>query len=209
MKARILFLAIVMLTFLLPGAVMAQQFFDYFGMTLLPNGVGDSLTMYAEVRDPAPAVAPLPLDYDNYQYTLVITDLELVADGFPEIYANGTITLYEDNGTTADYASPATFTDGTAILVGAVSMEVYHLSNVIPTNTTGNGTGTVDWIGGTNLNDFAPEDQLGWTFLVATNSGSGLLEPGYDEVWDGKVEPQDIIVSTDRVTWDKLKAYLK
>ncbi len=209
MKARILFLAIVMLTFLLPGAVMAQQFFDYFGMTLLPDTVGDSLVMYAEVRDPAPATTPLPLDFDNYEYTMVITDLELVTDGFPEVYANGTIAIYEDNGTSADYAATGTFTDGTALLVGNVSMEIYHLSHVIPTNTTGNGTGTVDWIGGTNLNDFAPGDQVGWTFVVGTNSGSGLLEPGYDEVWDGKVEPVGVIVGTDRVTWDELKSWMK
>ena len=207
MKARILILAIVMLTFLLPGAVMAQQFFDFLGMALLPDGAGDSLTLYAQVADAQPATTPLPLDFANYGYTLVVSDLVLVTDAFPEVYASGTITLYEDNGTPADYAMPGTFSDGTALLVGNLSLTLYHLSDVMPSNTLGNGTGVVDWVGGTRLNDFAPSDQSDWTFVVSTNSGSGLLEDGYDEVWDGKVEPQGVIVGTDKVSWDEVKSY--
>lgn len=205
MKARVLFLAIVMLTFLLPGAVLAQQFFDYVGMTMLPAAEGEAATMYATVGDPAPATTPLPLDFANYEYTIVVTDLTLVSDAFPELYAGGTITLYQDDATVADYAAPGTFTDGEALLVGTVTLDLFHMADVMPGNLTGSGTGNVDWTGGTHLNDFAPEDQTGWTFVVASNSGSGLLEEGYDEVWDGKVEPDGTIVDTDKASWDEVK----
>lgn len=207
MKTRVLILAIATLALLLPGAVMAQQLFDYIGMTLLPDAVGGTATMYATVADPAPQETPLPLDFANYEYTIVISGLTLDAAGYPEMYSGGTITLYQDNATAADYAVPSTFTDGEALLVGDLSVELYHFSVIMPSNQTGNGSGTVDWVGGTQLNEFAPEDQDGWTFVVATNAGSELLVDGYDEVWDGKVEPRTFIVDTDDVTWDKLKSY--
>lgn len=163
--------------------------------------------MYATVGDPAPFTTPLPLDFANYEYTIVISGLTLVTDAFPEVYAGGMITLYQDNGTAADPAMPATFTDGEAMLVGTLSLDLFHMSDVIPSNQTGNGTGNVDWTGGTHLNDFAVADQDGWTFVVATNAGSALLADGFDEVWDGKVEPEGIIVDTDKVTWDQLKSW--
>lgn len=207
MKARVLFLAIALLTLLLPGAVMAQQLFDFIGMALLPDGTGDTATMYATVGNPAPLETPLPLDFANYEYTIVITGLTLDAAGFPENYSGGTITLYQDNGTAADYAAPGTFTDGEALLIGDLTLELYHMSVIMPSNLTGNGTGIVDWTGGTQVDEFAPEDQSGWIFFVETNAGSGILEDGYDEVWDGKVEPEHILVDTEEVTWDELKSY--
>ena len=186
---------------------MAQQLFDFYGMALVPAMEGETLTMYSYVRDASPATTPLPLDFDNYEYTLVVTDLVLVTDAFPEVYANGTISLFQDNVTLADYAAPGTFGDGTAILSGVItSLNLYHMGDLIPGDTTGNATGTVDWTGGSNINDIAPEDQTGWVFLSPTNSRTESVEPGYDEAWDGKVEPETPIVDTEKVSWGELKA---
>ena len=85
-------------------------------------------------------------------------------------------------------------------------MPLYHYADFDPSDPMGHGAGTVNWTGGNNINDIAPEDQTGWVFVVGTNSASSTLEPGYDEVWDGKVEPQNPIVGTDNLTWDALKA---
>ena len=39
---------------------------------------------------------------------------------------------------------------------------------------------------------------LGWSFLSGVNPSSA--EPGFDEMWDGKVEPQGPIVETESTT---------
>lgn len=207
MKTRLLFLAIVMLTLALPVAATAQQWFAYDGMALLPASVGQTVTMYGFVRDGSPAiVTPIPLDFANYEYTLVVSGLVWDTDAFPDAYSNGTITIYQDAGTGADYGAPGTFTDGQVILSGVINqLNIYHYSD-IGSMTNGSGVGTVDWTGGLNLDDIAPVDQSGWTFVVGTNSRSDLVEPGYSEAWNGKVEPEIPIVGTDKITWDKLKA---
>jgi hypothetical protein len=206
MKTRLLFLAIVMLTFLVPTASLAQQWFDYDGMALLPAAAGQTVTMYGLVRDGSPATeTPIPLDFANYEYTLVISDLMWDTDAFPDLYSNGTITIYED-APGADFTAPGTFTDGQIVLSGIVNtLSIYHYSDVGPM-TNGSGTGTVDWTGGLNLNDIAPDDQTGWTFVTATNSRSDLVEDGYSESWTGKVEPEIPIVDIEKISWDGLKA---
>ena len=208
MKKRLLLLTIVLTAVALPGAATAQQLFDYLGMALLPAAEGGSLTMYGIIRDGAPATTtPIPLDFANFEYTLVVTDLVLVTDAYPEVYANGTIAIYRDGMTLADYAASGSFYDGSIILSGVVTtLSVYHYSDLAPTLTGGYGTGLVDWTGGANLSDIAPDDQDAWVFWTATNSGSSLLEPGYDEVWDGKVEPESPVVSTENLSWDAIKA---
>ena len=85
MKTRLLFLTIVTVAFLLPGAAMAQQLFDFYGMALLPANVGGTATMYSVVRDASPAATPLPLDFDNFEYTLVVTDLHLDSAPLPDL----------------------------------------------------------------------------------------------------------------------------
>ena len=79
------------------------------------------------------------------------------------------------------------------------------MRTLFPGAVVGSVDGFVDWTGGANLDDIAPEDQVDWTFVNAGNSSSGLLEPGYDEVWDGKVEPQEPIVANENESWGKVK----
>ena len=126
MKKRLLLLVIGLLALALPGTAMSVQMFDFYGMALLGDEVGETTTMYGFVRDFA---TPLPLDFDLYEYTLVITDLRLDSTPWPDAYSNGTITIYRDDVTAADYSNPGTFTNGTAILSGViVTLPIYRYS---------------------------------------------------------------------------------
>jgi hypothetical protein len=63
----------------------------------------------------------------------------------------------------------------------------------------------VDWTGGTQLGEIAPADQLGWAFVTGIGGGS-TVEPGYDENWDGKVEPQEPIVGSEIGSFGAIKS---
>ncbi len=207
MRTRITLLVLALLLMAVPAS--AQQLFDFLGQTVVPAGVGGMLNMDSIVRDPAPGTTPIPLDFANFEYTLVVTNLELVSgDGSivnPQTYANGTLTIYEDNGTAADYANPATFVDGTAFLIGTIT----QLNRTMFTPTLGSASGNVDWNGGSRLDDIAPVDQLGWPFLSGISARATVVEDGYDEQWDGKVEPLDPIVDVTPMSWGAVKALLR
>ncbi len=205
MKTMMKGLLIVLVVAALPLGASAQQLFDFNGQALLPAGVGGQLTMYSVMFDPAPIDSPIPLDFANYEFTLVLEGATLTVDGISRIFAGGTVTIYQDAATSADYANPATFTDGTAILVGNLT----SLSQFVPPVGPGSASGHLDWVGGTRLTDMAPDDQLNWTFVSGTNANSGMLEPGYDEVWDGKTEPPSTIVDTEAASMSKVKALFK
>ena len=200
MTKKILTAALLVLA--LPSAALAQQLFDFTGQVNVPPLVGGNLTMYSLVFDPAPATTPIPLDFDNFEYTLVVTGLTYLGDVPPiQSYSGGTITLYCDNATAADYSNPATFTDGTALLSGTL----YNVARQMFTATLGSATGFVDWTGGTQIGDLAPADRIGWPFLAGISRRADHIEPGYDEQWDGKVEPVEPVVATEARSWGDLK----
>lgn len=202
MRTKITMLLLALILMAAPAS--AQQLFDFLGQADVPDQVGGTLSLYSIMPEvSAPIETPLPLDFANFQYTLVVTGLVLDADGSVQTYSGGTITIYEDAGTAADYANLGTFTDGTALLVGNVTL----LTRQMFTSTIGTVSGNVDWTGGTQLDEFAPADQLGWTFLSGVNARD--FEPGFDEVWDGKVEPQGPIVEVQESTWGALKALMR
>ena len=197
MKTR-LSVVLVAALLMLPVFAQAQQAFDANGNANIPGTVGDDLTMYSVVYGINP---PLPLDFDNFEYTMVITDLELTGSaGISTFFADGLIAIYEDNATVADFANPATFVDGTPILTGVI----HNLTR----NQIGNGgsasSQTVDWTGGTRLDEIAPEDQVDWVFLTGINVS--LAAPGYSEHWDCKAEPEEPIVGNEQINWGDLKA---
>ncbi len=202
MKNAIKGMLIVMAVVALPCSASAQQLFDFNGQAVVPAAVGGTLSMYSVMFDPAPQTTPLPLDFDNFQYTLVVSGAILDVIGNPQSYVGGVLTIYEDAGTAADFANTATFTDGTAILVGN-----FTSLNRIVFLSTGSVQGYLDWVGGAWLNDIAPEDQTGWAFLAGTSSRNP--EPGYSEIWDGKVEPPTIIVDDDLSSFGSVKALFK
>ncbi|MBU0743101.1 hypothetical protein KKG45_10870 [bacterium] len=201
MKTRILILMIAAIAVTLPVAAQAQQLFDFLGQANLPAGQGGTLSMYSIVSNPVPATPPLPLDFDSFQYTLVIVDLVLDVDGDPQEYSGGTITIYEDAATAADYAFPGTFVDGTAILIGTFD----YLNRSMFTATLGTASGQLDWTGGSMVDMIAPDDRLDWLFFTGINALASQVEPGYDEAWDGKVEPEHPIVPGEQMNWGEVK----
>jgi len=198
MKKRVTLMLLVLVALAAPAS--AQQLFDFLGQANVPNAVGGTLEMYSIMANPAPATTPIPLDFGTYEYTVVVTGLTLDVDGSTQTYSGGTVTIYEDNGTAADYTDVSSFTDGAAILVG----DLMVMTRTIFVPGLGSAAGTMDWTGGTRVDDIAPVDQLGWAFLSGI-SGSNV-EPGFSERWDGKIEPQTPIVDVENVLWGNLKA---
>lgn len=199
---KVLLLALVVIAL---GAqpASAQQLFDFVGQAIVPTTIGDDLVMYGILTEYADT--PLPLDYVSFEYTVVITGLNFDMDtGAQQFYSGGSIAIYEDAGTPADYANQATFVDGTAILSGTVQ----NLTRAItfPLSGAGNASGTVDWTGGSQINEIAPADQLGWNFVTGILGLATVVEPGYDEQWDGKVEPQTPIVDNEASSMAAMKA---
>ena len=191
---------ILALALLVPTTARAQQFFDFDGQVTPFTVVGDQVTMLSIVGDPSGVETPLPLDFANFQYTIVVSDLIVDLIAPPQTgYVLGTIALYEDAGTPADYADPSTFTDGTALLTGTLESVLVQYF----TATLGSGSGVVNWTGGSQIGDFHPDDRTNWSFLISV---SGATEPGYGERWDGKVEPLIPVVDGDDSSWGALKS---
>lgn len=200
MKNRIILFLVAAMVLAVPAS--AQQLFDFLGQASVPATVGGTLSLDSVVRDPAPDTTPIPLDFANYEYTLVVSGLVLDSDGMTQVYSGGTLTIYADNTTAADFASAGSFSDGTAILVGTITT----LNRTMFTSTLGTVSGNLDWYGGSRLDEIAPDDQQNWAFLSGINARAENVEPGYNEQWDGKVEPQGPIVDTENVSWGSLKA---
>lgn len=185
----------------IPRAASAQQFFDFFGQAIVPVNIGETLTVRTIVFDGSPTIeTPLPLDFDNFQYTIVIEGAVFDAvSGGASLYSGGTIALYEDATTAADFADPSSFTDGTALLTGVVlnlsRSQLLSLVSVV---------GTIDWTGGSQIDDLAPADRLDWGVFAGVDTGTA--DPGYSETWDGKVEPRDPVVANEAGSWGGLKS---
>ena len=199
---KIVLTALIACAVLAPGAASAQQWFDFNGQALLPAAIGEDLTLYAVINNNDQIDTPLPLDFANFEYTLVVTGLTLLTDngGGGQTYGGGTIAIYQDAATAADFTSPATFMDGSTLLSGDLSS-----LNRTAFSSLGSVAGTVNWTGGDNLGDLAPADRLGWAFLSSISNRSTVTEPGYDENWDGKVEPSDPVVGVEVESWSSIK----
>lgn len=200
----------VLLLIATPQLVQAQtQAFDFLGQADLPVGVGGTLTMYSVIQEgSALVVPPIPLDFANFDYTVVITDLVLDVDGNFQSYSGGTVTIWEIANDSADYGNLATFTAGTAILVGDLnSMTRSDVTQPFPPfNRSITINGDLDWTGGTRVDDLAPADQIGWHLFASANPDPAIVEPGFDEEWDGKIELDRLVVPSSDSSMGKLKA---
>lgn len=199
---KLMILTVAASTLALAGTAAATQLFDFNAQAVMPADVGGSAEVYGVIVNGDAVDTPLPLDFDGYEYTIVITGLTLDATGSPDLFSGGAIAIYEDAGTPADYADPASFTDGAVVLSGVVT----EFEHAVLIGSVGNGQGTVDWTGGSRLDDLAVEDQNGWPLLTSTNSSAAYVEPGYTMLWDGKVEPSEEVVSTQETSLSNIKA---
>lgn len=194
--------------------------FDYVGFDYqTPNNVpfGDPGTSYTGIGTVPFLFAPLTSDTNNNEYTYVMSGLAPV--GPPQVfgqfkiinYTAGTITLYEDSklgGTAADFGVnppnptvPTTFTDGTPILVGALTNFQFVLD-------TASGTGSFEAVftvtGGSQLGNFPLNQRKGWTFSGATVNALNIPQ-GYAHQVDGQTF-LDAPVSSRKTSWGRLKA---
>jgi len=201
----IVILTLALCLIALAGPAAAAQFFDFDAQAIIPATVGSTAEMYGIIVNGSAVPTPLPLDFSNYQYTIVVTGLILDSAGVTSEFSNGTVVIYEDAATAADWTDTASFSDGVPILSGTLA----SFQHTMLTVSLGNGQGMVDWTGGSRLNDLAPADQSGWPFLTAISRSASQVEPGYSEKWDGKVEPTEEVVATERQSWSGVKALFR
>jgi len=180
----------------------AVQLFDFDAQAVMPAGTGSAAVVYGRIVNGSAVATPLPLDFAQFEYTIVVTGLIQDTDGTTSLFSGGTVSIFQDAATAADWAVPSSFSDGTAVLTGTLSA----FQRTMLTTSLGSGAGTVDWTGGAMLNLLAPADQAGWPFLTAVSRAASQVQPGYSERWDGKVEPQEEVVSTEQRSWSELKA---
>ena len=218
----LLFLAACAVPAVAPAVRAQSLLFDYVGFDYEspnpnPTVFGEPGSSYVGLGTVPGVFAPLVANPALYEYTYVMQGLTPTSNvplggTFVKIdYAPGTITLYEDaisGGTTADYGvdppnatAPASFTDGTAILVGT-------LTNFQIVLDTSNGTGSFEAVftvtGGSQLGNFPLNQRVGWTFSGST--GNALNIPhGYAHQCDGQTF-LNAPVAARRVSWGHLKA---
>jgi hypothetical protein len=180
----------------------AVQMFDFDAQAVMPAGTGSAATVYGRIVNGAAVATPLPLDFAQYEYTIVVTGLIQDTTGATSLFSGGVVAIYQDDATTAVWATPSTFSDGTVVLSGTLAA----FQRTMLTATLGSGAGLVDWTGGTMLNQLAPADQTGWPFLTAVSRAVSQVQPGFSERWDGKVEPREEVVSSEQRSWSELKA---
>lgn len=190
--------------------------FDYESPDLLPGEFGEVGSGYVGLGTVPFLFAPLVTNTASNEYTFVIEGLGstgyTTVGGFRIIsYDAGTISIFEDplaGGTAADHGTnppntvaPATFQDGTPILVGTLTGFQFLLD-------TANGTGSFEAVlnvtGGTQLANFPPDQRVGWTFSGA--SGNALNIPqGYAHQIDGQAF-LNAPTQVRRTSWGRLKA---
>ena len=189
----------------LAAPASAVQLFDFDAQAILPGAPGGTASAYGRIVNGQAVAAPLPLDFAHYEYTIVVTGLVLDASGATSQFSGGTVAIFQDDATAADWSAPGTFSDGTAILTGVMPA----FQHTMFTATLGSGYGTVDWTGGSMLDSLAPADQVGWPFLTTVSRASSLVQPGYTEQWDGKVEPVTDVVPSADTSWSGVKALFR
>ncbi len=190
--------------------------FDYQTPSTSSTVFGAPGSSYTGVGTVPNLFAPIVFDTNANEYTYVMSGL--VVSGVQQFgqfkiitYSPGTITIYEDSrlgGTTADFGInppnptvPATFTDGTPIVVGSLTSFQF-------VQDTASGTGSFEAVfnvtGGTQLANFPLNQRKGWTFSGATVNALNIPQ-GYAHQVDGQTF-LDAPSAARKVSWGSLKA---
>ena len=195
-------------------AAHADPFFDFYGYSYLdgPSFTVGTLTTVPMRFDPIQPEPPMTLDLVNNEYTVLldqmqIADVQFVDPVYIVTYANGDIYVHEDPAMNSSWAInppnaqvPATFQDGTLILIGHFTecSMIFDASGM-----TGVVQGHVNFTGGTRLNELA--DPNGWLFFGGTSSNPVHEIPvGYDMAWDPQLL-SPIPIVTRPTTWGAIR----
>jgi hypothetical protein len=175
--------------------------FDFNGYAQIPAAVNGPLVVRAVLTNNGAVPTPIPLDFANNQYTLVIFGALASDNGTTQQYALTGLDIFEDpiaSGTAADYAAPGTFTDGVHVLGGVMPDGLVRLQF---TPSLGNFLASVDFVSGTRQGDLSgPTD---WPLGGGWSRTVGGIPPGYHENWDGKIDLTP--VGVDSRTWQDIK----
>lgn len=180
----------ILMVIALATTASAGGVFDFLGQANLPAGVtAGPLTMVGQLHDPAPLVSPLALDFGANSYTICLECVEMTSDtGTVKTFGPCSVSLHENPVNDSDYSDPAGFCTGTTILSGSMD----SLTRTTLISWLHNVSGSVNWTGGTMLGDLNPLEYAGWAVLCTANSNSPHA-PNMDEVWDGKIEREDVV----------------
>lgn len=202
-------------------------FYGYANYTPVTDAVGSTVDVYG-LAAPGSVAPPVALDWANYEYTIEVSGMTVatyVVDSVPigpytldrktTTFTGGVIRIYEDakaGGTPASYAAPASFVDGTLILVAAVDDGFSALLTDGPTVHdgifVGSGSGTCDFNGGSRLGDLvAAEYYLNdWFFGgVPISDPSPTVPAGFDRTFNVKIVSPNDPTSLETGSWGGVK----
>jgi len=206
MRLRVLAAVLSLGALMLSSSAQAADppIFDFNGYaTGVSDVISSTLTMRSILTNNGVIPTPIPMDFMNNQFTLVISNATLASImGVARNYTGATIAIYEDpisGGTAANYASPSTFTDGTAILTGVFNGTLVRNRF---TATLGNFVGAVNFTGGTRLAEISNRTN-GWPCAGGWSRTISGIPAGYDENWDGKLDLAP--VGIEEKTWQGVK----
>jgi hypothetical protein len=111
--------------------------------------------------------------------------------------------IFEDTTTPADFASPATFTDGTLILSGGSNDMFGQRVDIF--GLPWNFYGTIVFVSGAGLGNLAAQCALGLTMNDFVNFQIGTFPPGYEEAYDAEWKCPEAVANDD-VTWGRVKS---
>ena len=218
---RLAVLATCALLWAVPPARADSLLFDYVGFDYeFPNPdpatFGEPGSGYVGLGTVPSLFPPIVANTTLNEYTMVIQGLTPAsttpAGTFNIInYTAGTLTIYEDSkatGTHADFTPnppsatvPATFADGTPILVGALTGFQFIIDTV---NGNGSFEADLEITGGSQILNFPLNQRMGWTFSGSTSNALNI-PPGYAHQLDGQAF-LNAPTAARRVTWGRLKA---
>ena len=212
---------------MIPTSALSQVEFTFEGMADMDPGidmVGAMMTVYGIANPPVSLPTPIPMDFFNNQYTVVCNDmvvqtfnLDPVAFMKDFMFSGGFLSIYGDpiaTGTPADYANPATFSDGELLLQYAVEPGwLMHLDNPMGPPFgwySGAGAGPCNVVGGTQMSllEVMEYPMNGWTFAGTGISEPNMFdapEPGYEYIFGVKILFPYDPTPNEATTWGQLK----
>lgn len=220
---------VVLFGMALPAVAQVEVTFEGYAKYAVPFGggidaVGAVMDVYGYSNPPTTLPTPVDMDYVANQYTVHVSEMTVATyeeynlAGLHKVvtFNGGVLRIYQDakaGGTAADFANPATFTDGTLLLEGNVADGwVMDLSDPFGMGGfSGAGSGYLDFVGGaglTEMNNLGGPDYLTkWTF-----AGTGISDPtffvsvpdGYQRIFGIKLFYPGL-VPNDEGSWGEVK----